>query len=144
MILRKCPRCKQRFRNKQELEQLENDVGKKNQCKCGSKLAANITKEGERKRWFGYISTSNVRKIDYVVLVENIYYDDESVDVRIPLLNLEFETEDRGLVISRCDEYIEQYLIDTYSKKYDKEHQFVTAAYCEEEKKIVRNTDVWW
>jgi hypothetical protein len=60
------------------------------------------------------------------------------------LLNLEFEIEDRGSLIASCDESIERYLVDTYGKRFDKEHQFVTAAYCEEERKIVRNTDVWW
>lgn len=144
MILKKCPICKQKFRNKQELEQLESEVGKKNKCKCGSKLITNITEAAERKRWFGYISTSNVKKIDYMVLVENNYYDDESVEVRIPLLNLEFETKDRGSLIPSCDAYIGRYLMDTYGTRYDKEQQFVTPAYCEEEKKIVRNTDVWW
>jgi len=144
MILKKCPICKKKFRNKQEVEQLENEVGKKNKCKCGSKLITNITEEPERKRWFGYISTSNVKKIDYMVLIEHDYYDDESVEVRIPLLNLEFETKDHGALIPSCDDYIERYLMDTYGTRYDKEHQFVTPAYCEEEKKIVRNTDVWW
>ena len=144
MILKKCPICKQKFSNKRELEQLENEVGKKNKCKCGSKLIVNITENVERKRWFGYISASNAKKIDYMVLVENIYYDDESAEVRIPLLNLEFEVEDRGSLIASCDEPIERYLMDTYGARYDKEHQFVTSAFCEEEKKIVRNTDVWW
>jgi len=144
MILKKCPKCKKKFRNNQELEQLENEVGKKNKCKCGSKLITNITEKAERKRWFGYISTSNIKKIDYMVLVENDYYDDESVEVRIPLLNLEFETKDRGSIMPSCDGYIERYLMDTYGTRYDKEHQFVTPAYCEEERKIARNTDVWW
>lgn len=144
MILKKCPVCKQKFGNKRELEQLESEVGKKNKCKCGSKLIANITENVERKRWFGYISANNAKKIDYMVLVENTYYDDESAEVRIPLLNLEFEVGDRGSIIPSCDEAIERYLMDTYGARYDKEHQFVTSAFCEEEKKIVRNTDVWW
>jgi hypothetical protein len=28
--------------------------------------------------------------------------------------------------------------------KYDKEQQFVTPAYCEEERKIIHNTEAWW
>jgi hypothetical protein len=144
MILKKCPVCKQKFRYKRELEHLENEVGKKNMCKCGSKLIVNITENAERKRWFGYINASNVKNIDYTVLVENIYYDDESVEVRIPLLNLEFEVENRALLIASCDEPIERYIMDTYGARYDKEHQFVTSAFCEEAKEIVRNTGVWW
>ena len=144
MILKKCPKCKEKFRNEQELEQLEKEVGKKNKCKCGSKLITNVTEKSERKRWFGYISIKNVKRIDYMVLVENNYYDDGSIEVRIPLLNHEFETTDRGSLISSCDEYIERYLMNTYGTRYDKEHQFVTPAYCEEERKIIRNTDAWW
>ena len=144
MILKKCPKCKVKFTNHEELNQLEKEVGKKNRCKCGSKLITDVTEKAERKRWFGYISTKNVKRIDYMVLVENNYYDDGSIEVRIPLLSLEFETTDRGSLISSCDEYIERYLLDTYGTRYDKEHQFVTSAYCEEEKKVVRNTDVWW
>jgi hypothetical protein len=143
MTLKKCPKCKQKYRNKQELEQLANEVGKKDKCKCGSKLITNVTEKSEIKRWFGYISINNVKRIDYMVLVENNYYNDGSIEVRIPLLNLEFETTDRGSLISSCDEYIERYLRDTYGTRYDNEHQFVTPAYCEEEKKIIRNTDVW-
>jgi len=144
MILKKCPKCKQKFGNRQELEQLEQKMGKKNICRCGSKLVTNVTEKFEEKRWFGYISTKNLKKIDYMVLVENSYYDDGSINVRIPLLNLEFETTDRGSLISSCDENIERYLMDTYGTKYDKEHQFVTPAYCEEERKIIRNIDTWW
>ena len=109
-------------------------------------MIRNVTEKSARKRWFGYISSDdpNTKKIDYMVLVENTFYDDESAEVRIPLLNLEFEVEDRGSIIASCDEAIERYLMDTYGMQYDNEHQFVTSAFCEEEKKIVRNTDVWW
>jgi hypothetical protein len=144
MILKKCPKCKEKFRNQHELERLEKEVGKKNKCKCGSKLVTDVTEKSERKRWFGYINTKNAERIDYMVLVENNYYDDGSVEVRIPLLNLEFETTDRGSLISGCDEHIGRYLMDTYGTRYNKEHQFVTSAYCEEEKEIVLNTKVWW
>jgi hypothetical protein len=119
-------------------------VGQKDKCKCGSNLITNITEISERKRWFGYININNVKRIDYMVLVENNYYDDGSIEVRIPLLSLEFETTDRASLISSCDEYIERYLMDTYGTSYSKEHQFITPAYCEEEKKIIRNADVWW
>ena len=144
MILKKCPVCKQKFRDKRELEQLENEVGKKNKCKCGSILIVNITENAERKRWFGYININNPKRIDYMVLVENNYYDNGSIEIRIPLLSLEFEITDRGSLIPSCDEHIDRYLMDTYGARYDKEHQFVTSAFCEEAKTIVRNTDVWW
>ena len=120
MILKKCPKCKQEFRNKQELEQLAKEMGKRDKCKCGSKLITNVTDKPESKRWFGYISINNIKRIDYMVLVENNYYDDGSIEVKIPLLNLEFETKDRGSLISSCDEYIERYLMDTYGTRYDK------------------------
>ena len=144
MILKKCPKCKEKLKNEQELKQLEKEVGKKNKCRCGSKLITNVTEKSERKRWFGYININNVKRIDYMVLVENDYYDDGSIEVRIPLLNHEFETTDRGSLISNCHEYIEQYLMKISKTGYDNEHQFVTSAYCEEERKIIRNTDVWW
>jgi DNA-directed RNA polymerase subunit RPC12/RpoP len=143
MILQKCSKCKRQFRNRQELEQLEK-VSKKNTCTCGSKLITNVTENSERKTWFGYINIKDAKKIDFMVLVEKDFYDDGSIEVRIPLLSLEFQTTDRGSLISRCDEYIEKYLMDAYGTGYDKENQFVTTAYCEEEKKIIRNTDVWW
>jgi hypothetical protein len=79
-----------------------------------------------------------------MVLVECNYYDDGSIDVTIPLLKLEFETTDRYSAVSKSGDYIERYMKDTYGARYDNEHQFVTQAYCEEEKKIIRNADVWW
>ena len=144
MILKKCPKCKEKFKNEQELKQLEKEVGNKNKCRCGSKLITNVTEKSERKRWFGYININNVKRIDCMVLVENNYYDDGSIEVKIPLLNHEFETKNRGSLISTCDDYIEQYLMKIYKTGSDNEHQFVTSAYCEEERKIIRNTDVWW
>ncbi len=146
MVLKKCPKCKQGFRNEQELEQLAKEVGKKDKCRCGSKLIRNVTEKSERKRWFGYISSDdpNTKTIDYMVLVENNYYDDGSIEVTIPLLGLEFGTTDYGSLISTCGEHIERYIKKTYGTGYDNEHQFVTSAYCEEEKKIIRNAERWW
>lgn len=143
MILKKCPNCKQHFRNNQELEQLGKEVGKIGKCKCGTKLITNVTDLSERKTWFGYININNDKKIDYMVLIERVFYDDGSIEVKILLLNIEFETTDRGSSISRCDEDIERYLMETYGKSYDREHQFVTPAYCKEERQIKHNIDVW-
>lgn len=144
MILKKCLKCKQKFVNRQELEQLEKMVGKKDICRCGSKLITNVTEKAERKRWFGYISMENIRQIDYMILVENDYFGDGSVEIRIPLLNLEFELRNVGSMISDCAEHIERYIMDTYGARYDNEHQFITPAYCEEKRKIIQNTDAWW
>ena len=143
MILQKCPKCNRKFKNRQELGQLEK-VSKKNTCTCGSKLITNVTENSERKTWFGYINSSDGNKIDYLILVEKIYYDDGSIEVKIPLLNYEFQTNDRTSMISSCDEKIGRYLMDTYGTRYDKEDQFITPAYCEEERNIIRNTNVWW
>ena len=144
MILKKCRKCKQKFRNAQELEQLEKAVGKKNVCTCGSKLITNVTEKSERKKWFGYINPTNMKRIDYMVLIESNFYDDGSIEVTIPLLKLEFETTDRSSMISNSGDHIERHVMDTYGARYDNEHQFITPAYCEEENKILRNTDVWW
>ena len=144
VILKKCPQCKQKFRTRRDLEQLEKEVKKKNKCRCGSKLIADITENSERKRWFGYLSSHNSERINHMVLVENTYYDDGSAEARIPLLNLEFEAADHGSLISMCDDNIERYLKDTYHRLYPKSQSFVTPAYCQEDRKILHNTDVWW
>jgi len=144
MILKKCPKCKQKFRDEQELGQLEKEVGKKNKCRCGTKLIIDVTEKSERKRWFGYLNSKNLEIIDHLVLVENTYFDDGSAEGRIPLLPLEFEVTDRGSLISKCDEHIERYLTETYHKLYHRSQTFVTPAYCEEERKIIHNTEAWW
>ena len=71
-------------------------------------------------------------------------FDDGSAEGRIPLLDSEFEVTDRGSLISKCDEHIERYLTESYHKLYHKSQTFVTPAYCEEERKIIHNTQAWW
>ena len=48
--------------------------------------------------------------IDHLVLVEFKYYDDDSFEVVVPLLNLAFETRDFSEAINIPDENISIYL----------------------------------
>ena len=82
--------------------------------------------------------------IDHLVLVEFNYYDDDSFEVKVPLLNLEFETKDFSEAINIPDENILSYLKDKYKKAYDNEHKFLTAAYKGETIPQKQSVKVWW
>jgi hypothetical protein len=82
--------------------------------------------------------------IDHLVLVEFKYYDDDSFEVKVPLLNLAFETKDFSEAINIPDENISIYLKDKYNKAYDGEHKFLTQAFIKETITEKQHVTAWW
>ena len=82
--------------------------------------------------------------IEHLVLVEFNYYDDDSFEVKVPLLNLAFETKDFSEAINIPDENISIYLKDKYEKAYDGEHKFLTVAFKKETITEKQNVTAWW
>jgi len=79
-----------------------------------------------------------------LVLVEFKYYDDDSFEVKIPLLNLAFETKDFSEAINIPDDNILIFLKDKYEKTYDSEHKFLTIAFKKETINEKQNVTAWW
>jgi DNA-directed RNA polymerase subunit RPC12/RpoP len=149
MLCKKCTKCKREF-TKEELEieikskeeRSKEKLLKKNCPDCGSLLK---TYDASRfqKKWYGYLSNDK-RMIDHLVLVDFKYYDDASFEVKVPCLNLTFETKDFSAAINIPGENISFYLKDKYEKVYNSEHKFLTVAFKKETIAEKQNVPVWW
>jgi len=148
VLFKKCTGCKREF-TKKELEDIKSkekaskEKLQKNACPdCHKPLK---TYDGSRfqKKWYGYLNNDK-RMIDHLVLVEFKYYDDDSFEVKVPLLNLAFETKDFSEAINIPDENISIYLKDKYNKAYDGEHKFLTQAFIKETITEKQNVTAWW
>jgi hypothetical protein len=82
--------------------------------------------------------------IEHLVLVEFNYYDDDSFEVKVPLLNLAFETKDFSEAINIPEENISIYLKEKYEKAYDSEHKILTQAFIKETISEKQNVTTWW
>lgn len=147
MLFKKCTECKRKF-TKEELEEIESKQKTlkeklKNTCPDCRKPLKTYNESRFQKKWYGYLNNDE-RMIDHLVLVEFNYYDDDSFEVRVPLLNLEFETKDFSEAINIPDENILSYLKDKYKKTYDSEHKFLTAAFKGETIPQKQSVKVWW
>lgn len=148
MLFKKCTGCKREF-TKEELEEIQSkqkasrERRLKNACPdCGEPLKT-YDESRFQKKWYGYLNNDK-RMIDHLVLVEFNYYDDDSFEVKVPLLNLAFETKDFSEAIDVPDENISIYLKDKYKKAYDGEHKIVTQAFIKETISEKQNITVWW
>ena len=149
MLFKKCTKCKREF-TKEELEKEIQSKQKKSKEKLLKKNCPDCrlqlkTYDASRfeKKWYGYLSIDK-RTIDHLVLVEFKYYDDDSFEVKVPLLNLSFETKDFSAAINVPDENISFYLKDKYEKVYNSEHKFLTIAFKKETIAEKQNVPVWW
>ena len=130
MLFKKCTGCKREF-TKEELEAIRlkqkalKEKKLKNTCPDCRKPLKTHDESRFQKKWYGYLNNDE-KMIDHLVLVEFNYYDDDSFEVKVPLLNLEFETKDFSEAINIPDEKISIYLNDKYKKAYDSEHKFLT------------------
>jgi DNA-directed RNA polymerase subunit RPC12/RpoP len=94
VLFKKCTGCKREF-TREELEeiQLKQKASKerlrKNVCPDCHKPLKTYDENRFQKKWYGYLSNDK-RMIDHLVLVEFNYYDDDSFEVKVPLLNLTF------------------------------------------------------
>jgi hypothetical protein len=95
------------------------------------------------KKWYGYLNNDK-KIIDHLILVEFIYFEDESFEAKVPLLNLGFETKDFLEAINMPDENILIYLKDKYNTEYDSEHKLLTQAFIKEGIAEKQNVIVWW
>jgi DNA-directed RNA polymerase subunit RPC12/RpoP len=114
MVFKKCIRCKREF-TKEELGEIQTqhkaskEKQSKNTCpECRNPLKT-YDESRFQKKWYGYISNDK-RTVEHLVLVEFHYYDDDSFEVKIPILNLSFETKDFSEAINIPDENISMYL----------------------------------
>ena len=148
MLFKKCTGCKREF-TKEELEKIRSkqkapkEKLQKNACPDCHKQLKTYDESRFQKKWYAYLN-NNKRMIDHLVLVEFDYYDDDSFEVKVPLLNLAFETEDFSAAINIPDENISIYLKDKYEKAYNSEHKFLTIAFKKETIPEKQNVPVWW
>jgi len=82
--------------------------------------------------------------VDHLILVEFKYYDDDSFEVVVPLLNISFETRNFSEATNIPDEKISIYLKDKYEKSYNSEHKFLTIAFKKETAPERQNVTAWW
>ncbi|MDI6722090.1 MAG: hypothetical protein QMD97_00915 [Candidatus Aenigmarchaeota archaeon] len=148
MLFKKCTGCKREY-EKDELEEIQSkqkaskDKLLRNACPACHKLLKTFDESRFQKKWYGYLNNDK-KMIDHLVLVEFKYYDDDSFDVVVPLLKLEFETRDFFEAINIPDENISIYLKDKYKKVYDSEHKFLTVAFKKETATEKQNVAAWW
>lgn len=147
MLFKKCTGCKREF-TKEELEKIQSTHKAlkeklKNTCPDCRNPLKTYDESRFQKKWYGYVNNDE-RLIDHLVLVEFKYYDDDSFEVKVPLLNLDFETKDFSEAIDIPDVKISSYLKNKYKKAYDNEHKFLTAAFIEETIPQKQSVKVWW
>ncbi|RJP95631.1 MAG: hypothetical protein C4518_01160 [Desulfobacteraceae bacterium] len=148
MAFKKCVGCKREFA-REELDEMQTQQKKskerslKNTCPDCHKPLKKYDESRFQKKWYGYINNDK-RVVDHLVLVEFNYYDDDSFEVKVPLLNLEFETKDFSKAINIPDENISIYLKNKYQKAYNNEHKFLTQAYIKETISEKYDVAVWW
>jgi len=148
MLFKKCTECKREF-TKEELEEVRSKQKKskenlpKNACPYCSAPLKTYDESKFHKKWYGYLSDDK-SMIEHLVLVEFKYYDDNSCEVKIPLLDLAFETKNFSEMINIANVDIVAYLRDKYKKVYDGKHIFLTVAWKEEITHEKQNVAVWW
>ena len=148
MLFKKCTECKREF-TKEELEEIQSKQKAskerllKNACPVCRKLLKTYDESRFQKKWYGYLSNDK-KMIDHLVLVEFNYYDDDSFEVKVPLLNLAFETKDFSKAINIPDENISIYLKGKYETAYDSEHKILTQAFIKETTSEKQNVTAWW
>jgi len=143
VLFKKCTGCKREF-TKEELEEIQSkQKTAKEFCPDCHKPLKIYDESRFQKKWYGYLNKDK-RMIDHLILVEFKYYDDDSFEVKVPLLNLVFETKDFSEAINIPDEKICSYLKDKYEKAYDNEHKFLTVAFKKENVPEKQNVTAWW
>ena len=153
MLFKKCTKCKREF-TKEELkkeiqskQKASKEKPQKNACPDCNKQLKKYDESRFQKKWYAYLNNDK-RMIEHLVLVEFKYYIDkdnhDSFEVKIPLLNFEFETEDFSEAINIPDENISIYLKDKYKKAYDGEHKILTQAFKKETISEKQNVTAWW
>lgn len=148
MVFKKCTGCKREF-TKAELDAIQTQQRKlkekssKNACPDCHKLLKAYDESRFQQKWYGYTSIDK-RMVEHLILVEFHYYDDDSFEINVPLLNLAFETKDFSESINAPDKSISVYLRDKYHRVYSNEHKFLTQAYIKETIPEKRDVAVWW
>lgn len=143
MLFKKCTGCKREF-TREELEKIQSKEKRlKNDCPDCRKPLKAYDESRFQKKWYGYLGNDK-KMIDHLVLVEFKYYDDDSFEVKVPLLNLVVETKDFSEAINIPDENISIYLKDKYEKAYDSEHKIVTIAFKKGTITEKQNVTAWW
>jgi hypothetical protein len=148
VLFKKCTECKREF-TREELEEIQSKLKatkkelQKNACPVCSKPLKTYDESRFQKKWYGYLNDDK-KIIDHLILVEFKYYDDDSFEVKVPLLNLTIETKDFSEAINIPDENISIYLKDKYKKAYDGEHKILTTAFKQETITAKQKVNAWW
>lgn len=144
MLFKKCTKCRREF-SKEKLEKEIESKKKKTKKDCPDCDSPLKTYDHSKfqKKWYGYLSDDK-KTIDHLVLAEFKYFDDNSIEVKVPLLNWEFETKDFLAAVRAPDEIVLNYLRDNHNKIYTGEHKFLTAAFKGETLTDKQNVPVWW
>jgi hypothetical protein len=152
VLFKKCTECKREF-TKKELKDImskqkaSKEKHQKNTCPDCHEPLKTYDESRFQKKWYGYLNDDK-RMIDHLVLVEFKYYIDkdnnDSFEVKVPILDLVFETKDFSEAINIPDENISIYLKDKYEKAYNNEHKFLTAAFKKETITEKKNVTAWW
>jgi hypothetical protein len=96
-----------------------------------------------RKRWYGYLSQDKAM-VEYLVLVIFDEFDDKRIDVEIPLLALQFTSDNLLTAHKTVNKEIEGFLMNRYKKHFDNDQQFITPAFHEETVSMKNSVSVWW
>lgn len=148
MIFKKCTGCKREF-SKEEYVEIQaqqkkpGDRLKKDVCPFCRENLKTYDESRFQKKWYGYLN-SDKRMVDHLVLVEFHYYNDDSFEVKVPLLELAFETKDFSEAFNRPDSNICIYLRDKHNRTYSPEQKFFTQAYIKEHIPEKRDIAIWW
>ena len=146
MIQVKCTndKCGKKF-TKDDVATLR-DSGSKIDKKCPTckkKLTWNVTDRYARKRWYGYLSQDKAM-VEYLVVVIFDEFDDKRIDVEIPLLALQFTSDNLLTAHKTVNKEIEGFLMNRYKKQFDNDQQFITPAFHEETVSMKNSVSVWW
>jgi hypothetical protein len=152
VLFKKCTGCKREF-TKDELEKIwlqqkaAKEKPKKNTCPDCKRQLKTYDESRFQKKWYGYLNDDK-SIVEHLVLVEYQYYilqnNHDSFEVKVPLINYTFETEDFSEAINQTDEEISTYLRIKNKKEYDNEHKFLTQAFIKETETERQNITAWW
>jgi hypothetical protein len=148
VLFKKCTGCKREFAREElqaTLSKLKASKEKPLKKACPDCRSPLKTYDESRfhKKWYMYLNNDK-SMIDHLILVEFNYYDDDSFEVKVPLLNMAFETKDFLEAINIPDENILIYLKDNYNTEYDSEHKVLTQAFIKETNPEKQNVKTWW
>ena len=146
MILVKCTndKCGKKFTEDDVATLRDSGIKIDKKCPtCKKKLTWNVTDRYARKRWYGYLSQDK-SIVECLILVIFDAFDNKSIDAEIPLLALQFTSDNLLTAHKTASKEIEDYLINRYKKHFVNDQQFITPAFHKETVSVKHSVPVWW